>query len=230
VQTESKVTVAILEDERFSREILAKFLQGMDIEVVVSAGEPEEFLAQMRRTSATVAVLDVGLSSTDGFNLRDGLSVLRELRQSHPDTYSLILSANSSAEVIERCFREGAAGYLWKMTSDCEAIVNAIQTVLRGERIFPPKSMRAGATALGPTTSVTSDSPPLTDFLTPREREVLTYLAAGADNLKIAAHLHIAERTVKAHLTGLYRKSGCENRTQLALLARHLGIKPAPGV
>ena len=72
VQIESKVTVAILEDERFSREILTKFLQNMGIEVVVSAGEPEEFLAQMRRTNAAVGVLDVGLSSTDGFNLRDG--------------------------------------------------------------------------------------------------------------------------------------------------------------
>ena len=227
---EMRMTVAILEDERLSREILGRFLEGLGMQVVVSSGEPDDFLAQMRGQSPAVALLDVTLSSTDGFNLRDGVSVLRELRQTHPETRTLVLSAASSAEVVERCFREGASGYLWKMTSDCDAIVQGIETVLRGERLFPPKSMRAGGPNVHVGATATSDTPPLTDFLTPREREVLTYLAAGADNLKIAAHLHIAERTVKAHLTGLYRKSGCENRTQLALLARHLGIKPAPGV
>ncbi|HVG60038.1 MAG TPA: helix-turn-helix transcriptional regulator, partial [Hyalangium sp.] len=64
--------------------------------------------------------------------------------------------------------------------------------------------------------------------LTQREREVLAYVAGGADNLKIAAHLQIAERTVKSHVTQLYRKLGAENRTQLALRACHLGVRPPP--
>ncbi len=66
--------------------------------------------------------------------------------------------------------------------------------------------------------------------LSEREREVLTYVAAGADNLKIAAHLGIRERTVKAHVSALFRKLDCENRTQLALLARELGVAPAGDV
>jgi DNA-binding NarL/FixJ family response regulator len=53
-------------------------------------------------------------------------------------------------------------------------------------------------------------------------------VAGGADNLKIAAHLQIAERTVKSHVTQLYRKLGAENRTQLALRACHLGVRPPP--
>ena len=64
--------------------------------------------------------------------------------------------------------------------------------------------------------------------LTQREREVLAYVAGGADNLKISAHLQIAERTVKSHVTQLYRKLGAENRTQLALRACHLGVRPPP--
>jgi sterol desaturase/sphingolipid hydroxylase (fatty acid hydroxylase superfamily) len=55
-----------------------------------------------------------------------------------------------------------------------------------------------------------------------------TFEPGGADNLKIAAHLQIAERTVKSHVTQLYRKLGAENRTQLALRACHLGVRPPP--
>jgi DNA-binding NarL/FixJ family response regulator len=66
--------------------------------------------------------------------------------------------------------------------------------------------------------------------LTVREREVLAYVSAGADNLKIASHLKISERTVKAHVSSLYKKLGPENRAQLALLARQLGIRPPANV
>jgi DNA-binding NarL/FixJ family response regulator len=61
--------------------------------------------------------------------------------------------------------------------------------------------------------------------LTPREREVLGYIASGADNLKISACLNITERTVKAHITSIYRKLDVENRTQMAMLACKLGLE-----
>lgn len=65
------------------------------------------------------------------------------------------------------------------------------------------------------------------DKLTVREVQVLRHVGAGYDNLKIAAHLSITERTVRADVSALYRKLGSENRTQLALLARQLGVRPS---
>lgn len=62
----------------------------------------------------------------------------------------------------------------------------------------------------------------LTHSLSRREREVLGHIAQGMDNLQIAAHLGIGERTVKTHVTALYRKLAQENRTQLALLGARL--------
>lgn len=62
----------------------------------------------------------------------------------------------------------------------------------------------------------------LTSALSRREREVLSHIAQGMDNLQIAAHLGIGERTVKTHVTSLYRKLAQENRTQLALLGARL--------
>ena len=61
--------------------------------------------------------------------------------------------------------------------------------------------------------------------LTAREREVLGFIASGADNLKIAVCLGITERTVKAHITSIYRKLDVENRTQMAMLACQLGVE-----
>lgn len=70
------------------------------------------------------------------------------------------------------------------------------------------------------------------DGLTARERDVLGTLVSGADNLKIAAMLGVSERAVKAHITSLFEKFGVENRTELALLACHAGLRgpAAPGV
>jgi DNA-binding CsgD family transcriptional regulator len=74
--------------------------------------------------------------------------------------------------------------------------------------------------------SSTIESPGLA-ALTPRERQVLRFVVAGADNLKIAAHLDIRERTVKAHVSNMFRKFNCENRVQLAMRGSHLGVQPA---
>ncbi len=65
--------------------------------------------------------------------------------------------------------------------------------------------------------------------LSERERDVMSYVAGGADNLKIAACLGITERTVKAHVTSLLRKLDLENRTQVAILAITLGVVGANG-
>lgn len=68
---------------------------------------------------------------------------------------------------------------------------------------------------------------PLLARLSPRERDVLRHVASGRDNLTIAAHLGISERTVKTHVSALYRKLAQENRAQLALLGA-AGSYPLP--
>lgn len=63
-------------------------------------------------------------------------------------------------------------------------------------------------------------------MMTPRQRDVLGYLATGSDNLKIAAHLGISERAVKAHVSALLSLFSAENRTELAVLACRAGLRP----
>jgi DNA-binding NarL/FixJ family response regulator len=225
-QAQAPVRVALLEDQRIMRDSLAELLDTSGVKVVLSAGDANAFLSRLHQDPPDVAIIDLTLESDDGGTITDGLTILRELRQWHPDVRVLVLSGNRNAQVIERCYDEGAAGYLYKLSTDPESLVAAIRAVARGERLVPLQ-LAHGASGIGG--SHESQSSQLL-ALTAREREVLGYIAGGADNLKIATFLKISERTVKAHVSSLYRKLGPENRAQLALLARQLGVRPPQGV
>ena len=106
-------------------------------------------------------------------------------------------------------------GLLSKQVSTPDAVAEALQAAASGQRRFPLEL----AEPVAPRTAEPS-------ALTAREREVLGCIASGHDNLKIAAMMAISERTVKSHVASIYRKLRLENRVQLAIRARELGISP----
>lgn len=176
-----------------------------------------------------MAILDVegDGEAAVGCSVSEGVNLLREARKRRLEVRMLMLSAVSNPEIISQCFDEGASGYIFRASLGVNSVATAVQSLVRGERIFPVQLLRPGGGDLDPR-PVASQASTVLLQLTQREREVLCYVAGGADNLKIAAHLQIAERTVKSHVTQLYRKLGAENRTQLALRACHLGVRPPP--
>jgi DNA-binding NarL/FixJ family response regulator len=115
----------------------------------------------------------------------------------------------------------GASAYIDTLNLTESALIEALVMVSQGRRMVPLTSLDLGRTA-----TQAMPEPESLRNLSLREREVLCHLAAGEDNLKIAAMLGISERTVKAHVSNLYRKLGQENRTQMALFAQQLGLKP----
>ncbi|NBD10534.1 MULTISPECIES: response regulator transcription factor [Corallococcus] len=218
-----EIRVALLEDQQLFRESLVALLEGAGMKVVARCAETGAFLSNMRAAAADVAVVDLRLEHVGRAGAEDGMSALKYLHDFHPQVRALVLSGHQEPDVVERCFQVGAAGYLCKLTVGCDDVVRAVGRVARGERLLPVDLLHAQALHLDG-----GDMPPsVLTQLTFREREVLGYVAAGADNLKIAAHLGITERTVKAHLTSIYRKLGPENRAQLAVMACELGV-PRP--
>ena len=211
------------------RDSLEDTLSRQGFNVVATAGDPDLFLQRIGGISPHVAIIDLVLENQVTVNPNGGgLAVLRELRQYHADVRPLVLSATRDQAVIDECLREGAWGYLDKHGTGFGTLVETLDAIARGERMISlpllQSTLRAAAEGSGGTGSS------LMSTLTVREREVLAYVAAGADNLKIASHLKISERTVKAHVSSLYKKLGPENRAQLALLARQLGIRPPTNV
>jgi len=217
----TRIQVGLLEDHQILREGLEALLVAADLELAVSTGDPEEFVARVAAAQLPVALIDLTLSTPHG--VVDGLTVLTALRDRSPPTKVLVLSACSDPERLERCYRQGASGFLSKLNASEEVLRGAIAAVLRGERVFPlellPRLQRAPS-ARRPAGEL--------DSLTPREREVLAHVTVGHDNLKIAAQLNISERTVKAHVGSLYRKVEAENRVELALLGRRCGLSLNP--
>lgn len=220
-----RIRVAVLEDQQVFRECLVAVLEGAGMEVVASCGQTPAFLARVRETQPDVAVLDLRLEVPGKDEASSGLTALQCLHDFYPGVKSLVMSGNEDAQLVEQCLNTGAAGYLWKQTVGLSEMVEAVQRVARGERLMP-----VGLSWSSPFQEFHAQQAPAPTGgelgkLTLREREVLGYIAAGADNLKIAACLGITERTVKAHITSIYKKLGPENRTQLAVLACQLGVQ-----
>lgn len=217
------IRVGILEDQQLVLESLVALFESSGLEVTARCTNVEDFLAQTRQQPPDVALVDLRLERMNSPEVSDGLRAVELLHDFHPHVRAIVLSGDREPAKVERCLRAGAAGYLCKQNVGSQELLEAVQRVARGERLVPPE--------LFPSPIALEDLQPGRgdlNRLTPREREVLGYIASGADNLKIAVCLGITERTVKAHITSIYRKLDVENRTQMAMLACQLGVdRPA---
>ena len=214
------IRVGILEDQQIFLESIVAVLERSGIEVTARSASVEDFLSRTRQSPPDVAVVDLRLEHQDSQEVSSGFRAVELLHDFHPRVKTLVLSTNRDPMEVERCFRAGAAGYLCKQNVSCAELLEAVERVARGERLIPPE--------LFPSPAVGEQASPARSVLrslTLREREVLGYIASGADNLKIAVCLGITERTVKAHITSIYRKLDVENRTQMAMLACQLGVE-----
>jgi two-component system, NarL family, nitrate/nitrite response regulator NarL len=208
--------VAILEDQRMVRESVAELLAREGVQVVASCATPAEFLLALECEEVDVALLDLNLQHVPDA----GLTVARELHERCPGMAVVVVTGSYDADLLQRCLQVGVSGFIDKGCAGAGVMLEAVQAAARGERLLPAGDVRDYVPAAGDGQSVN-----LLDRLTRREVEVLRYLSAGADNLKIAAHLGITERTVRAHVSSLYAKLGCENRAEMAVLAHALGLR-----
>jgi DNA-binding NarL/FixJ family response regulator len=126
----------------------------------------------------------------------------------------VVLTSLADRERILAALDAGAIGYLLK-DAEPEALIDGVRAAARGESPLAPKAARALVTARAERERAD---------LSAREREVLRCLAAGMPNKLIARELGISEKTVKAHLTHVFRQLGVTDRTQAALWAREHGL------
>ena len=213
---QGRIRIGILEDQQVFRESLVTLFESSGMEVTARSQDVEGFLAQLAENAPDVALVDLRLERTDGKEVGNGLRLVEALRERHPRTRAIVLSAYRDLPLLERCFQAGAVGYLCKLNVSCADLVSAVEQVARGERLVPPELSGHGSSSEGRPASL--------ERLTLREREVLGLVAGGADNLQISARLGITERTVKAHVSNLYRKLGAQNRVEMAMLAYQCGL------
>lgn len=216
-EKEGRWRVLIVDDHPLLRQGLHKVLElEPDMTVVGEAADGKECLELVEQVNPDVAVVDITMP---GLN---GLELTRLLRQRYPHLAVVILTIHDQSEYFLEAVKAGAQGYVLKDV-DPSGIGEAIRAVAQGRTFYPERflprlaaeyqrlSAEEGAGVIRGGVFPYS--------LTQRERQILICLARGMTNARIASALSISEKTVKNHLTSLFRKLGVEDRTQAVLLA-----------
>lgn len=212
------IRVVVADDHGIVREGLARLIEAVDdMQVVGVAADGEEAVALTIAERPDVVVMDIEMPRVDG------IEATRRIRRDYPAAAVLVLTSFSDRPRILGALEAGACGYLLKDVP-ADQIAEAIRAAARGESPLDP---RAASTLL----AVRAEPDPLSG-LSQREQEVLGLLVEGLPNKLIARRLEISEKTVKSHLTSVFRAIGVTDRTQAALWAErnrfHLNPKDRP--
>jgi DNA-binding NarL/FixJ family response regulator len=204
------IRVLIADDHAVVRAGLAQLLQTFaEVELVGAAANGEEAVSLCAERLPAVVLMDLEMP------VLDGIEATRRIRVAQPEVAVVVLTSFSDRERILRALDAGAVGYLLK-DAEPDELARAIEAAARGESPLDPKAARALLSA--------RRTPAPADALSEREREVLAMVGEGLANKAIARRLGISEKTVKAHLTSVYREIGVTDRTQAALWAQRNGV------
>ncbi|WP_333607671.1 response regulator transcription factor [Arsukibacterium sp.] len=152
-----------------------------------------------------------------------GFLGLIQLRKNYPSLPIVVISASEDLDVIRRVMAFGASAYVPK-SANPQDISTALNAVLQGE-LWVPARLRQTLLQQQPDDQ-DLDLAARVAQLTQQQYKVLYYLTEGWLNKQIAYDLHISEATVKAHITAIFRKLGCTNRTQVVIQAQRLTLEP----
>jgi DNA-binding NarL/FixJ family response regulator len=207
------VTVLVADDHGVLRDGLGRLIDGLDGLVLAgTAADGAQAVQRCRELRPDVVLMDLDMP------VLDGIEATRRIGVECPGTAVVVLTAFSDRRRILGALEAGACGYLLKDASS-EEVAEGIRAAARGESPLDP---RAARTVLSARTA-----PDPLAALSAREREVLALLVEGLPNKLIALRLQIREKTVKSHLTRVFREIGVTDRTQAALWAEREGFPGA---
>lgn len=204
------IRVLIADDHGVVRAGLSQLLRTFEgVELVGAAADGREAVELCEERHPHVVLMDLEMP------VLDGIEATRRIRAAQPEVAVVVLTSFSDRDRILRALDAGAAGYLLK-DAEPDELRRALEAASRGEAPLDPRAARALLSARR------AASP--AEALSEREREVLAMVGEGLANKAIARQLGISEKTVKAHLTSVFRRIEVTDRTQAALWAQRNGI------
>lgn len=210
------IRVLVVDDHAIVRSGIRAVLEiTPDIELVGEATNGADAIQQDRTLQPDLILMDLVMPDVDG------VEAIRRIKAQRPGARILVLTTFAGEDMVLSAIKAGASGYQLKDTSP-QALVEAIREVYRGEASLHP----AIAQTLLQEISAPPKQPPTTQPLTPREVEVLQWLAQGEENRDIARRLCISEATVRTHLSNIMAKLHLASRTQAALFAVRARLAP----
>lgn len=201
------VTIMIADDHSMVREGLKSLLElDGDIQVIEEAVDGEDCLEKLKTCKPDVLLLDINMPK------KNGLEVLQCINKSNLKVKVLVLTVHNEVEYLIKAVDIGVDGYILKDSESAE-LKKAIFAITKGENYIQPDLIPALNSKM---IEKNSDKDKI-DSLTKREFEVLKLLAVGMYNKEIAEKLNISERTVKNHVSNIFKKLEVTDRTQAAV-------------
>ena len=204
-----KIRVMIADDHNLIREGLKQLLEfDGSIEIVGEASNGIECLDKLTECNPEVLLLDINMPE------KNGIDVLKQMRADGSKVKILILTVHNEMDYLMKAVDIGVDGYILK-DSESSELKKAIKAVRDGENYIQPSLIPALNSQL---LSRDTDKDKISS-LTNRELEVLVQVANGMFNKEIATNLNISERTVKNHISNIFKKIDVSDRTQAAVFA-----------
>ena len=179
-----------------------------EFEVVGEAADGQQGVDSYKALQPEIVLMDMQMPH------KNGLEASKEILQHDPKARIVILSVDLTEADLMSAVDMSVKGYLLK-TSSGDALNQALKLVLAGESVFPSDALIKGMSNRQEAQEV---------GLTPREEEILRYIAKGLSNKCIARELDVTEGTVKVHIKAILKKLDMGNRTQAAIYAYERGL------
>lgn len=203
------IKIMIADDHSMIREGLKNLLElDGDIQVIAEAVDGEDCLNKLQVVKPDVLLLDINMPK------KNGLEVLKSLKSKKSKLKVLVLTVHNEIEYLMKAVDIGVNGYVLKDSESAE-LKKAIFTVAEGETYIQPSLIPA----LNAKMIETNKDAEKIKSLTKRELDVLKLLAVGMYNKEVGKRLKISERTVKNHVSNIFKKLGVTDRTQAAVFA-----------
>lgn len=203
------IKVMLVDDHALIREGIKQLLEfDGSVEVIEQASDGFECLEKLKTVSPDILLLDINMPKMNG------IEVLEELKAKKNPVKVLILTVHSEVEYLVKAVDIGANGYILK-DSGSEELKQAIMEIINNDSYIQPSLIPALNSRL---INRDMDKEKLKS-LTKREVEILAQVASGMFNKEIANNLGISERTVKNHISNIFKKIDVSDRTQAAVFA-----------
>lgn len=201
------IRVLLVDDHEVVRKGIRLLIETFFEFEVFEAGSAQEAVALATSGTYDLILMDARMPEFDG------IWAIRQIRQTDTELPILVLSTYDTEDYVDAALEAGANGYVLKESST-EQLREAVDTALSGRGLYLHPAVAQRVFVRGRRSNNRNE-----DTLSARELEVLQLLSEGATNQEIAALLFVSEKTVKAHLSSIFRKMSVTNRTQAAAKA-----------
>ncbi len=212
------IKVGIVDDQPLIRAGLRMIVESQSEMCVVGEGEDgASAITLAATTSPDILLMDIRMPGIDG--IAAAVAILAE----NEHTRIIMLTTFDVDRYVYDSLRAGVSGFLFKDVTP-EQLITAIKTVASGDVLLAPSVTRRLVEQFVRRPSAMSGADEGLAALTDRERQVLTQIARGLNNLEIASLLHVSEGTVKTHVSRVFAKLDLRDRVQAVIVAYEHGL------